>query len=1357
MSQKEQAYNTIKGLIERFSEQYASYKNSDYNETKTRRDFIDPFFHALGWDVDNSQGYAEGYREVIHEDAIKISGQTKAPDYSFRIGGQRIFFVEAKKPSVDIKIDISPAYQVRRYAWSAKLPVSILTDFEEFAVYDCRIMPKPNDSASTARIKYYTYKDYLEKWDEIYNLFSKEAVLKGKLNEYIESKTDKRGTQEVDDLFLQEMENWRDWLAHNINLRNPDFPIRTLNDVVQKTIDRIVFLRICEDRGIEPEGQLQKLLNGVNVYARLFEIFEAADRKYNSGLFHFASDKRNENPDTFSKDLKIDDKVLKDIIKRLYYPESPYVFSEIPADILGQVYERFIGKVITINPHHKAVIEQKPEVRKAGGVYYTPSYIVDYIVKNTLGKVLGTEDRTQNYEEINYSNTAQENALDNNPQSPAPKPLTIEEADKVTVLDPACGSGSFLLNAYQYLLDWYLLQYSKNPDKYLKGKDPKIYQIIPKNSIPNPQPQTPIYKLTIQEKKRILINHIYGVDIDPQAVEVTKLSLMLKVLEGETVETLNKVINIDYERALPDLSNNIKCGNSLIGSDFYEGKTIAAYTEDELYKVNAFDWEKEFPQIFKVDKGIRSVEQSPSIVQFGTQSKTQQETVVPPADSVEQSPSIVQFGTQSKTQPETVVPPAGSVEQSPSIVPYFPRKYNYSLLYDTIDTFITKQRDLPHWQLPGSVYFLTFRTFSNFELNEESRNIVYGAIHFNDNKKYKLYAFVVMSDHVHIILQPLEKAKNEFYNLSEILHGIKGYSAHKIKECILAQSETIVPPAGSVEQSPSIVQSYAQSEMIVPPVQRINTSKLRVWQHESFDRIIRNEEEFYEKMNYIANNPVKRGLVENIEEYKWFWFIGKDEDVNNRANAQSSIQSNAQPETVVPPSKSVEQSSSIVQSNAQSNAQPGTVVPPSKSVEQSSSIVQSNAQSKAQPGTVVPPDKLVEQSPSIVQMKSDNVNCGGFDVVIGNPPYGADLSLDERTYLEKKFKLQSTDTACLFMGLATTLLKNNGYNGFIVPKPFLYASNWIKIREKLLDNIQQIVDCSKVWKEVKLEQIIYIQQKNMHYNTYESYIRNDREMIYLSNIKKESCIKFGFYLNCVTLQELAIGEKMHDAGAFLNDFVENHRGAVYQKYITNEISDYKVLGGKQINRYFINSKIKGYISKDIIKDEKAFIKNNSILVQRIISHIQNPNPHIQIISSIADNISVKEYIIVDTINQLENSSNLNSKFLIAVINSKLISWYVYRFIFGMAIRTMQFDNPVTSKIPLPNPQSIDTRTHDRMVALVEQMIELNQKLHNSANLTDHERTITKRQIDATDEQIDRLVYQLYGLTDEEIAVVEGRG
>lgn len=122
MINKDTAYNKIAGLVIRFEEQYNSYKKSDYNETLTRRDFIDPFFKALGWDIDNEQGYAEAYREVIHEDKVKIGKATKAPDYSFRIGGgKRLFFVEAKKPSIAVKDDILPAYQVRRYGWSAKL------------------------------------------------------------------------------------------------------------------------------------------------------------------------------------------------------------------------------------------------------------------------------------------------------------------------------------------------------------------------------------------------------------------------------------------------------------------------------------------------------------------------------------------------------------------------------------------------------------------------------------------------------------------------------------------------------------------------------------------------------------------------------------------------------------------------------------------------------------------------------------------------------------------------------------------------------------------------------------------------------------------------------------------------------------------------------------------------------------------------------------------------------------------------------------------------------------------------------------------------------------------------------------
>jgi len=543
-------------LVDRFDRNIDAYKQGKYNETQVRREFIDPFFKALGWDVDNERGYAESYKEVVHEDAIKIGWGTKAPDYSFRIGSARKFFVEAKKPSIDIKDDIHPAFQLRRYAWSAKLPLSILTDFEEFAVYDTRIKPNKNDKASNARVMYVTFREYPEKWEEIASIFSLDSILKGSFDKYVESGRKKRGTAEVDDAFLSEIETWRDLLARNIALRNPQLENRVLNDVVQKTIDRILFLRICEDRGVENYGQLMALLNGTNIYSRLSKIFLRADERYNSGLFHFSSEKNRQDPDEISLQLILDDKSLKDIIKRLYYPESPYEFSVLPADILGQVYERFLGKVIRLTPGHRAVVEDKPEVRKAGGVYYTPTYIVDYIVKNTVGKLVEGK--------------------------------TPKQAEKLRILDPACGSGSFLLGAYQYLLDWHLEQYTaENPEKHLKSRSPKIYQI-----------RSGDWRLSTSEKKRILLNNIYGVDIDTQAVEVTKLSLLLKVLEGETDETLKSQLKLFHERALPDLGNNIKCGNSLIGSDFYEGQQLSILTEDEIYRINAFDWEKEFPEVW---------------------------------------------------------------------------------------------------------------------------------------------------------------------------------------------------------------------------------------------------------------------------------------------------------------------------------------------------------------------------------------------------------------------------------------------------------------------------------------------------------------------------------------------------------------------------------------------------------------------------------------------------------------------------------------------------------------------------------------------------------------------------------------
>jgi len=545
-------------LIETFRNNIQSFKSGNYNETQVRVEFIDPLFVALGWDVFNKNQYAEAYKDVIHEYSQKTTDTTKTPDYCFRIGGKRKFFVEAKKPSVNLKDDIHPAYQLRRYGWSAKLPLCILTDFEEFAVYDCRIQPKKTDKASTARILFLTYEDYPDKWDELVDIFSKDAILKGSFDKYAESNKKKRGTADVDEAFLKEMEEWRNLLARNIALRNSSLSIRELNFSVQKTIDRIIFLRICEDRGIENYGQLMSLLNGENVYERLKQIFTRADEKYNSGLFHFEKEKdRIDIPDEITLSLQIDDKILKEIFKKLYYPESPYEFSVLPADILGHVYEQFLGKVIRLTPAHYAVVEDKPEVKKAGGVYYTPTYIVDYIVKNTVDKILENK-----------------------------KPKDISN---IRILDPACGSGSFLLGAFQYLLDWHLKYYTENEERIsdsLKKRLPPIYQI-----------RNNEYKLTTAERKRILLNNIYGVDIDSQAVEVTKLSLLLKVLEGESEETLTNQMKMFNERALPDLANNIKCGNSLIGPDFYDQMEMNFLNDEEKIKINVFDWESEFKEI----------------------------------------------------------------------------------------------------------------------------------------------------------------------------------------------------------------------------------------------------------------------------------------------------------------------------------------------------------------------------------------------------------------------------------------------------------------------------------------------------------------------------------------------------------------------------------------------------------------------------------------------------------------------------------------------------------------------------------------------------------------------------------------
>jgi len=545
-------------LTELFEKNKKQYNTSVYDEANTRTDFIDKFFELLGWDIRNEQGYSEQYREVVREDKVTIGGKVKAPDYAFRIGGVRKFFVEAKKPSVNIKDELEPAFQVRRYGYTAKLPLCILTDFEEFAVYDTRIKPSPSDKPSAARIFYCTFDEYHKNFDFIFNTFSKEAILKGDFDSYVQEKKGKGAATEVDKELLKLIESWRTDIAKNIALRNPLLSIYHLNTAVQKIIDRIIFLRIAEDKEMEEYGLLKKITESGAVYQKLQGVFDKADVKYNSGLF---------KPHDWLRSLIIDDGVLSSIINGLYYPECPYEFSILPVEILGNIYEQFLGKTIKFrniggrvssdrtNTRHTAVIEEKTEVKKAGGVYYTPQYIVRHIVENTLGvKIKG--------------------------QSP-------DAVAKCKVVDPACGSGSFLVEAYQQLLNYHLDYYSNERERKQALKNSRIYE-TGKN----------IYKLTIEEKQRILLNNIYGVDIDSQAVEVTKLSLYLKLLENEGSETQGLLFKFSDLTLLPSLDSNIKCGNSLVGSDYYNEKDLSLFDDEAMRKINTFDWDKEFLEVF---------------------------------------------------------------------------------------------------------------------------------------------------------------------------------------------------------------------------------------------------------------------------------------------------------------------------------------------------------------------------------------------------------------------------------------------------------------------------------------------------------------------------------------------------------------------------------------------------------------------------------------------------------------------------------------------------------------------------------------------------------------------------------------
>lgn len=511
---------TIKQLIEKYTADRDYYLTSKYNETLLRSDFLDPFFELLGWDIKNNAGKPTNEREVILEEALKAnaSEHSKKPDYTFRLFSERKFFLEAKKPCVSIESNNDTAKQVRRYGFTAKLKISVLSNFEYLIIYDTSVKVEKDDNHTKALVKKYHYTEYESKFEEIKQLLGKESVYSGAFETEWKEIESKINQYSIDNLFLNQINEWRKSLSSEIYKHAPKINEQQLNDIVQSYLNRVLFLRVCEDRNLEDYQTLLKFAN-TNDFSALIKKFEQADKRYNSGLFdQLLKDKIVENISS----------VFWTIIKQLYYPESPYSFSVFSSDVLGSIYEIFLSEKLTVQ-NGAVVLVKKPE-NVDRDIITTPTFIISDILRNTvLKKCEGKTDK---------------------------------EILKLKFADISCGSGAFLLELFQLLNDILI-------DYYLKNDKSKLIQT-----------NINTYKLPFEIKRQLLLNCIYGVDKDYNAVEAAKFGLLLKLLESEDVNSTNKT-----KPVLPDLSQNIFFGNSLLSPKQVTNK------KDQVI-INPFDFSK---------------------------------------------------------------------------------------------------------------------------------------------------------------------------------------------------------------------------------------------------------------------------------------------------------------------------------------------------------------------------------------------------------------------------------------------------------------------------------------------------------------------------------------------------------------------------------------------------------------------------------------------------------------------------------------------------------------------------------------------------------------------------------------------
>jgi hypothetical protein len=374
---KMKAPDVIKKLVDDFDRLLGGAVPQDFDEASLRLSYVDPFWEALGWNLRNP-------REVIVEKRVFIRDSTKHADYCFQLGGKPQFVVETKdfRKSLD---DRDFIFQIKRYGYNLPVDFGILSNFSRFRLYDTGLQPTyENPARGLFKHLDIIYKDYETQWEELTQTFSRQAVEAGALKKLLPKARRERSKEALDRRFFERLNEWRAELARTIAIRNADLGVHEINEAVQRLLDRVIFMRVIEDRNIEAVELLLDALNRWKaerekpLYRYLVDKFRHLEPQYNGELFY----------PHFSEALIVDDKPLKEFVESLYYPKCPYQFNVVGVEMLGTIYERFLGSTIRLTEKHRAVVEPKPEVRKAGGVYYTPKYIVDYIVENTVGELL---------------------------------------------------------------------------------------------------------------------------------------------------------------------------------------------------------------------------------------------------------------------------------------------------------------------------------------------------------------------------------------------------------------------------------------------------------------------------------------------------------------------------------------------------------------------------------------------------------------------------------------------------------------------------------------------------------------------------------------------------------------------------------------------------------------------------------------------------------------------------------------------------------------------------------------------------------------------------------------------------------